>query len=71
VAEAQYGPSKSLSGNLGSGGAVLSLTTGTGDISLNKASQGSVHVTRIKVAKAGRGVTVVAPVAPPPPVAKP
>lgn len=72
VSEAQYGPSKSLTGNLGSGGGVLTLTTGTGDISLNKADRSSVHVTRVKLGKPVHGVTVVTPVAPtPPPAVKP
>jgi len=71
VSEAQYGPSKSLTGTLGSGGGILSLTAGTGDISLNKAGGSGIHVTRVKVGKAINGVTVVAPVAPTPPPARP
>ncbi|HKV70203.1 MAG TPA: DUF4097 family beta strand repeat-containing protein [Gemmatimonadales bacterium] len=72
VSEAQYGPSKSLTGNLGSGGAVLTLTTGTGDISLNKVDRSQVRVTSVRVGKGAHGVTVVAPVAPTPPApAKP
>ncbi|HEX4562231.1 MAG TPA: DUF4097 family beta strand repeat-containing protein [Gemmatimonadales bacterium] len=71
VSEAQDGPSKSLTGNLGSGGGVLSLSTGTGDIALNKANPSGTPVTRVKVTKAARGVNVVAPVAPTPPPARP
>jgi hypothetical protein len=72
VAEAQYGPSKSLTGNLGSGGSVLSLATGTGDIALNKVDHISVNVTQVRVGKRGHSVTVVAPLAPtPPPAARP
>src|SRR5690349_6899419 len=67
VSEAQYGPSKSLTGNLGSGGGVLTLTTGTGDISLNKVDRSQVRVTGVRVGKRAQGGTVVAPVAPAPP----
>lgn len=69
VSEAQYGPSKSLTGNLGSGGSVLTLSTGTGDISLNKAT--SVTVVQVS-GKRKHGVTVVhATPAPPAAVAPP
>jgi hypothetical protein len=70
VTEAQYGPSKSLTGNLGSGGGVLSLATGTGDISLNKVDHINLHVTRVQIGKKGHAVTAVtAPTAPTPPPA--
>lgn len=60
VEEAKYGPSHSMSGTVGKGGALLDLSTVSGDISLGKAS--SVHVVRLQKK---HGVTaVVAPVAP-------
>jgi hypothetical protein len=64
VEEAKYGPSHSMSGTVGKGGAQLDLNTVSGDISLNKGS--SVTIVRLKKK---HGVTVVAPAIPIPPVA--
>jgi hypothetical protein len=69
VREAQYGPSQSLDGTIGKGGARLEMTTVSGDIKLNKAT--SAMVWRIQK-KAPRPVTAVtAPPGPAPAMAPP
>lgn len=68
VSDAKYGPSHSMSGTVGKGGALLDLMTVSGDIALNKAS-----TTTVRQVKKKHGVTAVAaPVAPTvPPPARP
>lgn len=63
VTEQKYGPSQSLTGTLGSGGAKLELNTVTGDITLNKAGAAKLSVVKVK----NHGVTSVHVTPPPAP----
>jgi hypothetical protein len=62
VHEAQYGPSQTLDGTIGKGGARLEMSTVSGDISLSKATSATVWRVQKKAPKAATAVT--APAAP-------
>ncbi|HEX4634179.1 MAG TPA: DUF4097 family beta strand repeat-containing protein [Gemmatimonadales bacterium] len=68
VREAQYGPSQSLDGSIGKGGARLDLGTVSGDIKLNKATSVTVWRLHKKAPKAATAVTAppAAPAVAPP-----
>lgn len=66
VHEAQYGPSQSLDGTIGKGGARLEMSTVSGDIKLNKATSTTVWRLSKKAPKAVTAVT-----APPAPAVAP
>jgi len=67
VSDQKYGPSHSMTGTLGKGGATLKLSTVTGDISLDKTTATTVRVVRVPGRAAVTTAPAVAPAAPPAP----